>query len=315
MFANLSNLSQGVNTAFVVILSVCLFFLVGLTIVLLVFIYRYNSKRHPVADQIEGNNKLEVLWTVIPILIVVAMFYFGWIGWTPLYSNAPKNAIPIKTVGRMWKWSFEYENGKKTDTLFIPQGKPVALDLVSMDVIHSFYVPAFRVKMDVIPGKKMKVWFIGNAPGNYDIFCAEFCGLQHSGMFTAVKVMPPDQYDKWYIDTTAVASAAASAGSAATPAAAGQKVYSTIGCMACHSIDGSQMTGPTFKGVFGHEVTVKTGGKERTLTVDEAYIKHSILEPNADIVKGFNANLMQTYKGQLSDQDITNITEFIKSLK
>jgi cytochrome c oxidase subunit II len=314
MFANLSNLSQGVNTAFVVILSVCFFFLIGLTIVLLIFIYRYNSKRHPVAEQIEGNNKLEVLWTVIPILIVVAMFYFGWIGWTPLYSNAPKNAIPVKTVGRMWKWSFEYENGKRTDTLYIPQGKPVVLDLVSMDVIHSFYIPAFRVKMDVIPGKKMKVWFIGNVPGNYDIFCAEFCGIQHSGMFTAVKVLPFDKFDKWYIDTSAVASVAA-AGVAATPASAGQKIYSTIGCMACHSIDGSKMTGPSFKGAYGHEVTVITGGKERTLTVDEAYIKHSILEPNADIVKGFNANLMQTYKGQLTDQDIANLVEFIKSVK
>jgi cytochrome c oxidase subunit 2 len=314
MFANLSNLSQGVNTAFVVILSVCFFFLIGLTIVLLIFIYRYNSKRHPVAAQIEGNNKLEVLWTVIPILIVTAMFYYGWVGWTPLYSNAPKNAIPIKTVGRMWKWNFEYENGKRTDTLFIPQGKPVVLDLVSVDVIHSFYIPSFRIKMDVIPGKKMQVWFIGNAPGTYDIFCAEFCGLQHSAMFTAVKVMPNDKFDKWYIDTTAVSNAAA-AGVAATPANAGEKVYRAIGCMACHSTDGSQMTGPSFKGAFGHEVTVKTGGKERTLVVDEAYIKHSILEPNADIVKGFNANLMQTYKGQLSDKEIEDITEFIKSLK
>jgi cytochrome c oxidase subunit 2 len=126
--------------------------------------------------------------------------------------------------------------------------------------------------------------------------------------------MPRDQFDKWYIDTTAVASAAA-AGVAATPATAGEKVYRTIGCIACHSLDGSQMTGPSFKGAFGHEVTVKTAGKERTLTVDEAYIKHSILEPNADIVKGFNANLMQTYKGQLTDQEIANIVEFIKSVK
>ncbi len=190
MFENLSNLSQGVNTAFVVILSICFFFLIGLTILIIVFIYRYHAKKHPVADQIEGNSKLEVLWTVIPILIVIAMFYYGWIGWTPLYSNAPKNAIPIKTVGRMWNWRFEYENGKKTDTLYIPQGKPVVLDLVSVDVIHSFYIPAFRVKMDMIPGKEMKVWFVGNAPGSYDIFCAEFCGLQHSSMFTAVKVLP-----------------------------------------------------------------------------------------------------------------------------
>jgi cytochrome c oxidase subunit II len=314
MFSNLSNLSQGVNTAFVVILSICLFFLVSLTITLIVFIYRYNAKRHPVADQIEGNNSLEVLWTVIPILIVMAMFYYGWVGWTPLYTDAPKGAIPIKTIGRMWNWRFEYANGQKTDTLFVPQGKPVALDLVSVDVIHSFYVPAFRVKMDVIPGRKMKVWFTGNIPGNYDIFCAEFCGLQHSAMYTAVKVMPEKDFFKWYNDTTATARKAA-AGPAATPAAAGEKVYRSIGCMACHSTDGSQMTGPSFKGAFGHEVTVVTSGKERTLTVDEAYIKHSILEPNADVVKGFNANLMQSYKGQLSDEEIANLTEFIKSLK
>jgi cytochrome c oxidase subunit 2 len=131
-------------------------------------------------------------------------------------------------------------------------------------------------------------------------------------MFTAVKVMPRDQFDKWYIDTPAVASVA---GAAATPATAGEKVYRSIGCMACHSTDGSQMTGPTFKGAFGHEVTVVAGGKEKNLTVDEAYIKNSILEPNVEIVKGFNANLMQSYKGQLSDQEIADITEFIKSLK
>jgi cytochrome c oxidase subunit II len=313
MFSNLSNLSQGVNTAFIVILSVCFFFLISLTMVLLVFIYKYNEKRHPVADQIEGNNNLEVLWTVIPVLIVIAMFYFGWTGWKPLYSKAPKDAMPIKTVGRMWNWHFEYENGKKADTLYIPQGKPVMLNLVSMDVIHSFYIPAFRIKMDVIPGKKMSIWFIGNSPGVYDIFCAEFCGLQHSGMYTAVRVMPQDKFDKWYIDTTAIASVAAGAAEM-TPVMAGEKTYRTIGCAACHSVDGSSLTGPSFKGVFGHEVTVITGGKERKLTVDETYVKHSILEPNADVVKGFNANLMQTYKGQLSDKEIANVVEYIKSL-
>ena len=124
MFANLSNLSQGVNTAFVVILSICFFFLIGLTIVMLIFIYRYNSKRESRwPDQIEGNNSLEVLWTVIPILIVIAMFYYGWIGWTPLYSNAPKGSMPIKTVGRMWNWHFEYENGKKNGYPFYSPGK------------------------------------------------------------------------------------------------------------------------------------------------------------------------------------------------
>jgi len=314
MFSNLSNLSQGVNTAFIVILAVCFFFLIGLTIVLLVFIYKYHEKRNPVASQIEGNNSLEVLWTVIPILIVIAMFYYGWTGWKPMYSEAPKNALPIKTIGRMWNWHFEYTNGRKADTLYIPQGKPVVLDLISMDVIHSFYIPAFRVKMDVIPGKNMSIWFIGNSPGIYDIYCAEFCGLQHSAMYTAVRVMPSDSFDKWYNDTTAT-TAGTAPGAAATPALAGEKTYRTIGCIACHSVDGSTLTGPTFKGAFGHEVTVVTAGKDRNITVDEAYIKKSILEPNADLVKGFNANLMQTYKGQLSEQEITDLVEYIKSLK
>ena len=312
MFSNLSNLSQGVDTAFAVILGVIFFFLIGLTVVLLVFIYKYNKKRHPVASQIDGNNKLEILWTVIPIILVIAMFYYGWTGWKPLYSDAPKDAMPIKTVARMWNWRFEYENGKKTDTLYIPQGKPVVLDLVSVDVIHSFYIPAFRLKMDVIPGKKITTWFIGNSPGVYDIFCTEYCGLQHSAMYTAVRVLPQDQFDKWYIDTTAIVAATEAN---FTPAMAGEAVFRSIGCVACHSVDGSTLTGPTFKGAFGHEVTLISGGKEKKVTVDEAYIKKSVLEPNFDVVKGFNANLMQTYEGQLTDDEINSIIEYIKSLK
>lgn len=312
MFSNLSNIAQGVDTAFVVILSVIFFFLISLTTVLIIFIFKYNKKRHPVASQIEGNNKLEVIWTVIPLIIVMAMFYFGWVGFKPLSQKPPKDSFPIKVVSRMWNWRFEYENGKKTDTLYIPQGKPVVLDMVSMDVIHSFYIPAFRLKVDVNPGKKNITWFIGNSPGVYDIFCAEYCGLQHSGMYTAVRVMSQENFDKWYIDTT---KAAKPAGAVEIAGAAGMEVYRSIGCAACHSVDGSKLTGPSFKGVFGHEVTVVTGGKERTLTVDEAYIRKSVLEPNADVVKGFNANLMQTYKGQLSDQEINDLIDYIKTLK
>jgi cytochrome c oxidase subunit II len=311
MFSNLSNLAKGVDTAFLVILSVSLFFLIGLTIVLVIFIYRYNEKRNPVASQIEGNNKLEVIWTAIPLLLVLAMFWFGWTGWKPLYSDPPKDAMPIKTIARMWKFTFQYENGKRNDTLYVPQGKPVVLDLESVDVIHSFYIPAFRLKQDVIPGKKIQVWFIANSPGKYDIFCAEYCGLQHSGMYTAVKVLPQPEFDKWYIDTTAVLAKTPSG----APMMAGETLIRTLGCIACHSADGSPMTGPSFKGVFGHEITVVTDSKERVFPVDEAYIKKSILEPNADVVKGFKANLMQTYKGQVSDKEITDIVEYIKSLK
>jgi cytochrome c oxidase subunit 2 len=312
MFSNLSNLAHGVDTAFVVIISISLFFLIGLSIVLIYFIYRYNKKRHPVAAQIEGNDKLEVLWTVIPLILVLAMFWFGWTAWKPLYDDPPEDAMPIKTVARMWNFSFQYENGKRTDTLYVPQGKAVVLDLVAMDVIHSFYIPAFRIKQDMIPGKKLSAWFIGNSPGKFDIFCAEYCGLQHSGMYTAVKVLPQPDFDKWYTDTTAVAAVTTAA---ASPLLAGETIIRSLGCIACHSADGTTLTGPTFKGVFGHEVSVITGGKERTISVDEVYIKKSILEPNADVVKGFNANLMQTYQGQLTDQEITDIIEYIKSLK
>jgi cytochrome c oxidase subunit 2 len=310
MFSNLSNLAEGVDLAFLVILSVSFFFLIGISGVLVYFIYRYNKKRNPVPAQIEGNDKLEVLWTVIPLLLVLAMFWFGWTGWKPLYSDPPEDAMPIRTIARMWVFNFVYENGKRTDTLYIPQGKPVVLDLEAVDVIHSFYIPAFRIKQDMIPGKKIRTWFIGNSPGKFDIFCAEYCGLQHSSMYTAVKVLPQPEFDKWYIDTTAVVAAPG-----ASPVMAGETIVRSLGCIACHSIDGTPMTGPTFKGVFGHEVTVVTGGKERTITVDEAYIKQSILEPNADLVKGYNANLMQTYKSLVNDKDIADIVDYLKTLQ
>ncbi len=310
MFSNASNLVKGVDTAFVVIFSVIFFFLIGLTATLIYFIYRYNEKRNPKATQIEGNNTLEIIWTVIPLLLVLGMFYFGWTGWKPLYSPPPKDSMKIKTIARMWKWSFEYENGKRMDTLYVPQGEPVTLDLVSMDVIHSLYIPAFRLKQDIVPGKKMEKWFIGNTPGDYDLFCSEYCGLNHSYMYTSVKVLPQKEFKKWYVDTTTTAPIIA-----ATPAMAGKLVIQKYGCNACHSSDGSKIIGPSYKGIFGKEVVVITNGKERTVTVDGAYIKHSVYDPNADVVKGFNKGLMQPYKGQVNEEELNQIIEYIKSLK
>ena len=310
VFSNTSNLVQGVDTAFVIILSVIFFFLIGLTITLLYFIYRYNEKRNPVATQIEGNTKLEIIWTVIPLLLVIGMFYFGWTGWKPLYTEPPKDSMKVKVTARMWKWDFEYEDGRRMDTLYVPQGKPVSLDLESMDVIHSFYVPAFRLKQDIVPGRKIVRWFVGNSPGDYDLFCAEYCGLNHSYMYTSVKVLPVDQFDKWYSDTSAVAPVIA-----ATPAMAGKQLIQRYGCSACHSSDGSRIIGPSYKGIFGEESVVITGGQERTIVVNEEYIRRSIYEPNADIVKGYNQGLMQTYSGQITDDEIEKIIEYIRSLK
>lgn len=310
MFSNASNFVEGVDTAFVVILSVILFFLVFLTGILIYFIIKYNEKKHPKATQIEGNNTLEVAWTIIPLLIVMAMFYFGWTGWTPMYDKAPEDAMHIETTARMWNWGFKYKNGKQTDTLYVPAGKAVNLDLKALDVIHSLYIPAFRLKQDMVPGREGDMWFIANSPGKYDLFCTEYCGLRHSYMYTAVVVMPEDEFEKWYGDTTQAAPVVAE-----TPAMAGLQVIKKYGCNACHTSDGTKLVGPTYKGIYNHETEVVTNGETRTVTVDDEYIRRSIMDPNADVVKGFNKGLMLSYKDQITDEEIDHIIEYIKSLE
>lgn len=307
--ANASNFVSGVDRAFMFILGISFLFLIGLTFTMLYFIYRYNRKKNPVATQIEGSTKLEIIWTVIPTLLVLVMFYFGWAGWSPM-KKAPKDSFNIKVVARMWNFTFEYENGKKTDTLFIPLNKPVKLNLHSLDVIHSFYIPAFRVKEDVVPGREKFVWFIPEREGLYDLFCAEYCGLNHSYMLNQVKVMDEKKFNSWYVDTTKHEAAKTD-----SPVASGQRIMKNIGCFACHTVDGNKLVGPSFKGIYGHKATVVTNGSEREVTVDDEYIKKSIYDPNADVVKGFNKGLMLSYKGQLTDDDIKQITEYLKTLK
>jgi len=216
----------------------------------------------------------------------------------------------------MWKWNFKYPNGTRTDTLIIPAGKPVSLDMVAVDVIHSLYIPAFRIKKDVNPGRPRTAWFIANAPGSYDLFCTEYCGLQHSSMITTVKVLPADEFAQWYSDTaTAPAPAGGDIAEAVNTASKGSQIVQQLGCNACHSTDGSTIVGPTYKGLFGHEVTVVAGGQEKQVTADEEYIRRSILEPDVEVVKGFNRGVMQSYKGQLTDEEIVQIIDYIKTLQ
>ena len=304
-----SNFVTGVDNAFMLILGISFFFLIGLTLVMVYFVYKYNNKKNPVATQIEGSTKLEIIWTVIPVILVLIMFYYGWAAWTPM-KNPPKDTFNIKVVARMWNFTFEYENGKKTDTLFVPLNKAVKLGLNSLDVLHSLYIPAFRIKEDVVPGREKMAWFIPQQEGLFDLFCAEYCGLNHSYMINLVKVMPEEQFNAWYIDTTQQVAAVTD-----SPTANGQRIMKNIGCFACHSIDGSKLVGPTFKAIYGRQVAVITDGNEREVTSDDEYIKRSIYEPNADVVKGFNKGMMQSYKGQLSDDDVAQIIEYMKTLK
>lgn len=304
-----SNFVKGVDTVFLITLGFSFFFLIALTIVMLIFIYKYNRKRNPKPTQIEGSTSLEIVWTVIPFLLTMLMFYYGWIGYKPM-QKAPSDAMEVTVYGRMWNFSFEYENGKRTDTLYLPKDKPVKLNLVAMDVLHSLYIPAFRVKQDMVPGLEDNfMWFEPQRVGEYELFCAEYCGLQHSYMYTSVKVMEDSAFQSWMVDTTQVV-----AENIDSPTATGRRIMQNIGCFACHTTDGSKLVGPSFKGIWGEEVTVSTGGKERQVTVDEEYIRRSIYDPNADVVDGFNKGLMLSYEGQLSEEDIENIIEYLKTL-
>ena len=310
-FTQASNFVTGVDSVFKFILGVAFFFLIGLTVTMLVFIYKYNKKRNPVATQIEGNTTLEIIWTIIPFIITMLMFYYGWLGWRSM-KNPPKDSMQVTVYARMWNWNFEYANGKSTDTLYLPINKPVKLNLVALDVIHSLYIPAFRVKQDLVPDKKNNfTWFEPERVGSYELFCAEYCGLQHSYMNTVVKVMKQSDFEAWMADTTKVTTVA----EVESPAATGKRIMQNIGCFACHTINGTKLVGPSYKGIWGEEQTVVTNGQTRTVKIDEEYIKRSILDPNADVVQGFNKGLMVSYRGQLSDDDIANIIEYLKTVK
>lgn len=307
---NASNFVAGVDLAFLVILAISFFFLIGLTIVMVVFIYKYRKDKHPRAIQNEGNTRLEIIWTVIPLVLVLVMFYFGWMGWRPM-MNPPDEARHVKAIARMWKFQFEYETGKVTDTLYVPVGEPVILDLVALDVLHSLYIPAFRVKEDMVPGQEKVMWFIPGQVGDYDMFCAEYCGLQHSYMYTAVKVMPKEQFEEWIADTTVTAPVVDAEISLADQ---GYQVLQRNGCNVCHSSDGTKLVGPSYLGIWGENRIVLSGGKEIDIICDDEYVKKSIFDPNADIVKGYKKGLMLSYEGMVSEEEVGLIIFYLKAL-
>lgn len=304
-----SNFVSTFNTSFYFITGISFFLLIALTATMLYFVYKYNNRKNSVAIQNEGNITLEIIWTVIPVILALVMFYYGWEGWKPM-NNPPKDSMTVTTTARMWSFTFHYENGKESTDLVVPAGKPVKINLVSVDVIHSLFIPAYRIKSDIVPGRQKVMWFIPEKEGNYDLYCAEYCGLRHSYMKSVVKVLPQDKFNAWYGDTTRVAAG----GGAQGKEPEGLTIMRFQGCMACHSTDGSKIVGPTYLNVYGKQEVVVRNGADVTITVDDAYIKHSIEEPNADIVKGYPKGLMQSYKGKLTDADIAKITEYLKSL-
>ncbi len=313
------NMFNPADDTFFFILGISLTLLALNTGVMLYFVFRYSRKRHPQAEEVRENTALEIIWTVIPTILVLAIFYVGWKGFVYM-RTAPADAMPIKVVARQWSWQFTYENGKQDGVLRVPVGKPVKLLITSADVLHSLFIPAYHIKEDCVPGRETHLWFLPDQVGSYDLFCTEYCGVGHSNMITKVEVMQQKDFDDWYggKETAAVEEKPPAAGGphkkAPVHSDEGAHLLQVKGCVACHTTDGTPKIGPTFKGVFGKKETVIHDGKEREITVDEAFIKQTLLHPELDRVKGFPP-IMPSQQGQLTDKEIGEIIEYIKSLK
>jgi len=263
------------------------------------FAARYRARKGVLAEQIDGSTPLELTWTIIPFGVFIVIFLWGAVvffkGRTP-----PRDSAEVYVVAKQWMWKLEHSEGQREiNELHVPVGRDVKLIMTSQDVIHSFYVPAFRMKQDVLPGRYTTAWFRATKPGTYHLFCAEYCGTQHSGMVGDIVVMEPAQYQAWM-----------NGGLSGGPlSATGEKVFSELGCATCHRSD-SQGRGPNLQGVFGHPVQLQDG---RTLTADENYIRECIIDPGSKRVKGF-APIMPTFQGLVSEEQLNALVAYVKSL-
>ncbi len=282
--------------------AISLFMTLGLFAVITFFLVRYRaSSDAPRAMGRFSPTYLEVTWTAIPVAIFIGLFVWGTVVFAKA-SKPPRDAIPIYVVGYQWYWDVTHENGRhELSDLHVPLNEPVQLIMSSPDVIHSYYVPDFRVQRDVMPGKYTTVWFTGTKPGKYRIFCNQYCGTKHGEMGGFVYVMRPDEYQAWLTQQSGTAQESI--------AQTGAKLYRQSGCSGCHGAN-SAVHAPGLAGIYGHPVPLDGGG---FVTADDQYLHDSILQPASQIVAGYR-NIMPSYQGQLSEQDVITLVAYIKSL-
>jgi len=267
---------------------------------------RSDDERTP---HIHGSTMLEIVWTVIPLGITMVIFFWGASLFVTL-TRPPDDALQVNVVGKQWMWKVQHLEGRREiNELHVPVGRPVKVTLTSEDVIHSFYVPAFRIKQDAVPGRYTTTWFEATKVGRYHLFCAEYCGTMHSGMIGSIVVMDPAEYQSWLAGTEGAAVVAAAAGGQESLVAAGEKMFTERGCIACHQPQGGAL-GPSLVGVAGKPVTLQSG---ETVVADDNYLRESILMPQVKIVAGFQP-VMPTFKGQLSEEQVMQLIAYIKSL-
>ncbi|WCL51378.1 cytochrome c oxidase subunit II [Leptospira sp. GIMC2001] len=273
------------------------------------FLVRYKRvSEDQKSAYITHNNLAEFLWSFIPLVILLVIFYWGWVLFEKLRTPPEMVSEEIHVTAMQWAWEYKYKNGKtinslSKESLNVPVGKPVKIILTSKDVIHSFSIPAFRVKQDAIPGRFTEIWFEAKEVGNYIVFCTEYCGTSHSNMMIRLNVMEPEAYVAWYHGEESVGSESL--------ADVGKKLYLNKACASCHSVDGSRIVGPTFKGLYGQNREFESGA---SVKADENYLKESILQSGAKIVKGY-APAMPVYQGQLEEDEVEALIEYIKSVQ
>ncbi len=272
----------------------------GIVLALVVgFSLAYRQSKHPVAVQIEGSTLLEATWTIIPLAIFLLCFVWGALLYFRIY-NPPTNAMNIYVVGKQWMWKAEHPGGQhEINSLHVPVGRPVQLTLISQDVFHSFSIPAFRVKREAIPGRYTTVWFQATEPGTYHLFCTQYCGTDHSAMIGDIVVLTPDDYKAWTEQSTSGMSLSQN----------GERLYASLGCNACHS-GAAAARGPNLANVYGNKVQLADGSQ---ILVDDAYLRDSILNPSQHITAGYSP-IMPTYQGQISEEGLIDLVEYIKNL-
>jgi cytochrome c oxidase subunit 2 len=296
---NASTNAGNVDALYIFLLLVSGIMTVLIFAVLTAFAVRFRKQKGQRAVQIEGSTHLEITWSIIPFCVMLVFFVWGAVIFFQ-ERTPPQDATEVYTVAKQWMWKFEHKGGQREiNELHVPVGRDVKMIMTSQDVIHSFFVPAFRLKQDVVPGRYTTLWFRATKAGTYHLFCSQYCGTQHSGMVGWVTVMEPRDYEAWM-----------SGGAGNQPlAVTGEKLFTELGCVTCHRSD-TQGRGPNLVGVFGKPVLLEDG---RTVTADENYVRESILEPAAKIVKGIKP-VMPTFQGQLSDEQLNALVEYVKSV-
>lgn len=295
-----SEIAPQVDLLYIFLIAVSVFFTIGIGIAILFFAVKYRrTSEDAVGHPVHGSTALEITWSVIPLILVMIMFFWGADIFFKIKSP-PADAMEILVTGKQWMWKLQHPTGQREiNNLHIPLGQPIKLTMTSEDVIHSFFVPAFRVKQDVVPGRYTQLWFTPTKTGVYHLFCAEYCGTEHSMMGGFVYVLSPGDYEAWL----------SGGAGAETPAEAGERLFTSLGCVTCHhGKAGAQ--GPNLAGVFGTPQPLDNG---TTVVANEDYVRESILDPQSKIVKGFG-KVMPTYAGMVTDAQLLNLIAYVKSI-